>query len=521
MEDAFLTKEEAFDRESLDQLSLAHAINVSLEEKTHWQMIPAEVKVKIFSWIPEEIKNLILINHECYALTKELFFLKRVAVLVIDKNLEKAANLYAQAFEEDNTILTQALLNAHLDKRLIATADLTRFSKESSLDSNFDPVIINEIGDDTTAFMKAIIKLFPQAARIIFIKAAGKDLSLINICFDNRIDINLNNDYNSEDTNALMEAAYTGHTEIIQLLTANGADVNAKNKSESTPLMYSAIYGHIEASEYLLNLGAEVNARNIFGMTPLIIAARFGNIELIKFLLHKKADIEGKPYGKGENDLRASSLIIAAQYGQEEALNILLNNGAQINAADKNSNNALHMASFNGHYKIVTKLVESGCPINAKNKKGLTPLMLVAKVGNLAMVKFLLDLNADPNIQTGRYKKGKTALIYACLFGHVEIVEHLIPMSNVNAEDENEATAIKLVLNKVKALKDFSDINAQNYLRIIELLNQDATAEGSLSTLDKMMQSTYDTFYDPQLPWVTLAITGSLTLAAIIQSKYQ
>ena len=48
---------------------------------------------------------------------------------------------------------------------------------------------------------------------------------------------------------ALHEAAKEGHKVIVELLIANGGDVNAKNRSGKTPLHNAAEYGHKEVAE--------------------------------------------------------------------------------------------------------------------------------------------------------------------------------------------------------------------------------------------------------------------------------
>jgi ankyrin repeat domain-containing protein 17 len=42
------------------------------------------------------------------------------------------------------------------------------------------------------------------------------------------------------DCTSLMEAASSGHLEIVKLLISHGADVNAQSSSGNTPLMYYA-----------------------------------------------------------------------------------------------------------------------------------------------------------------------------------------------------------------------------------------------------------------------------------------
>lgn len=48
------------------------------------------------------------------------------------------------------------------------------------------------------------------------------------------------------DCTPLMEAASAGHVEIVKLLLAHNADVNAQSSSGNTPLMYACGGGHTE-----------------------------------------------------------------------------------------------------------------------------------------------------------------------------------------------------------------------------------------------------------------------------------
>lgn len=60
--------------------------------------------------------------------------------------------------------------------------------------------------------------------------------------------------------------------------------------------------------------------------------------------------------------------------------------------------------------------------IDAKSKKGLTPLMAAAKGGNLEIVRFLLERGADVN---ARNEYGKTALRLAALDHRDDVVDYL------------------------------------------------------------------------------------------------
>lgn len=67
-----------------------------------------------------------------------------------------------------------------------------------------------------------------------------------------------------------MESASAGHVDIVRLLIAHGADVNAVSSSGNTPLMYACAGGHEECVRALLENGANVEDHNENGHTPLM-----------------------------------------------------------------------------------------------------------------------------------------------------------------------------------------------------------------------------------------------------------
>ena len=72
---------------------------------------------------------------------------------------------------------------------------------------------------------------------------------------------------------ALLWAAVTGQTEVIELLIHRGADVNALFGDGGTALHAAAFLGHEDAVNAFLSNGAKVNARNKRGDTPLDVAS--------------------------------------------------------------------------------------------------------------------------------------------------------------------------------------------------------------------------------------------------------
>jgi ankyrin repeat protein len=83
----------------------------------------------------------------------------------------------------------------------------------------------------------------------------------------------------------LHAAAYRGHTEVVELLIAHGADVNSRDVRGWIPLHAAVDQGHVETGELLIAKGADLNARiKGGGYTVLDLANLKEQIELAGLL---------------------------------------------------------------------------------------------------------------------------------------------------------------------------------------------------------------------------------------------
>lgn len=293
-------------------------------------------------------------------------------------------------------------------------------------------------------------------------------------------------------TTPLHAAAHGGHRGLVELLLANGADVNAKDSSGMTPLhsavdfaIHSTVHftdSHEEVVKSLIAKGADVNAKNSYGLTPLHFARAAG---AVRALLAGKADSNARTYN-GETPLH-----MAAEHGEKDKAELLLAEGVKVNAKGDDGQTPLHQAAGYGHKHLVELLLAHKANVNAKDNQGETPLRWatangrndvaellqqrgqfsflkrlfgakrnvghtpapshtqpmaidqVALSGNISAAKELLK--RDSNLVSRKDEFGRTALHFAAVAGHTNIVELLVGNgADINAKNNDGHTPLML-----------------------------------------------------------------------------
>ena len=108
------------------------------------------------------------------------------------------------------------------------------------------------------------------------------------------LDANAAYEYEYGEWIPLHEAAVYGPKEMVELLIANGADVNAKGRVGNTALHLAANQNKEDIFELLIANGADVNAKNKFNETPLDFAVAKTNNLKIPDLLRKHGGKTGE-----------------------------------------------------------------------------------------------------------------------------------------------------------------------------------------------------------------------------------
>jgi ankyrin repeat protein len=110
----------------------------------------------------------------------------------------------------------------------------------------------------------------------------------------------------TDSSKAIFKAAKSGDGATVRaLLAADAGLVHARDADASTPLHYAVWKGHRELVALLLAAGADVNARNTnehWGTTPLHAAAHANEKAIALRLLEHGADAEARD-GNGRTPL--------------------------------------------------------------------------------------------------------------------------------------------------------------------------------------------------------------------------
>jgi ankyrin repeat protein len=254
-------------------------------------------------------------------------------------------------------------------------------------------------------------------------------------------------------------AAAKGHWQIVQMLVDYGANINQSLKG-ITALHLASARGHAETVRYMLSLpGIQVTGiSHLNGSTPLHRAAMHGRADIVKLLLQDQRTIAKCKDHNGHTPLQ-----YAACSGCPETLHALLNHES-IEAAPEQAQmvqqgpvnplevlkrllahqdfqdvNLIVRSSFFRWTTLLKAMIHNGrddCvqlllkhpDINVNHKEWFrdeTPLIIVSELGNMEMVKLLLqrkDIASISKVGGGRLRcrqpEGKVMPILSISFAN-------------------------------------------------------------------------------------------------------
>lgn len=220
----------------------------------------------------------------------------------------------------------------------------------------------------------------------------------------------------------------------VRILLERGADVHARSALGRTPLLVAAsTNGTVETVRLLLGKGADVNAADNSGVTPLLAAASVDDADVARLLLERGANAAVRA-----NVPQSATPTMAAAYnGNVELLRLFLARDRDVNvfSGERGAGvkqgivqfarvTALHMAAVGGSPDGVDLLLRAGAHVDARDVRGMTPLMWAVATDrpDPKIVRLLLDKGADPLVHSNL---GESAMDWAKKFNNPAILTEL------------------------------------------------------------------------------------------------
>ncbi len=241
---------------------------------------------------------------------------------------------------------------------------------------------------------------------------------------------------------SLTEWAAVGSLDKVKEEVEAGVDIEYTGSRATTALAEASSNGHLTIVKYLISKGANIETFSESG-TPLLLASYEGHLDIVKYLVEKGAGKSVRNDYSGE-----TALDSAAGNGHLDVVKYLISF-----KVDKESTFAtvatqtFWNASIGGHINVVEYLLkEKDVDINIAKPDtpdfgGFTGLMFASWSGHTDLAQFLVDNGADVDMKDSM---GRTALMIASNNGYLEIVKILVEKgADMNAKDDEGKTALK------------------------------------------------------------------------------
>jgi ankyrin repeat protein len=265
---------------------------------------------------------------------------------------------------------------------------------------------------------------FLGQARELAIAVSDQQPDRVQELVDEGVDVDARSSLPVAHRRTILQTAvvYSWDLKSVEMLIANGADVNLRDGRGDTALLLacqSSANCDARVVSRLLRAGASVDIRNRRGMTALMFAAIYDKSgSVVRELLKTKSDVSLA-------DVNGWTALMHATRRRQENPSIvrsLIGAGVDVKTRHRAGGTALSNASYEGHVETVQLLLDAGAEVNSRDVAGWTPLFCAAINGQQQVVKLLVDAKADIHQVDGL---GRTALSVARTHYHEETVSLL------------------------------------------------------------------------------------------------
>jgi len=236
-----------------------------------------------------------------------------------------------------------------------------------------------------------------------------------------------------DGNSAIHVAARRGDSVTLKPLLVNGANTNSINARNETALYLAAESNCLKCVGLLLKNKADPALATKLEITPLEVAIQNDRAEIADLLLKSQTSYAGIH----------RVLLLAIENNREDLSLALIKRDSKLGSRDDRGRSALWYSADKGLEKTSAALIKSGkIAINSQDSSGHCALAQAVRGGHLAVVRLLINADADLNIRTNA---GNSILMLAVLAKTPAIVELLLTRAiDINAQDNVGDTALML-----------------------------------------------------------------------------
>ncbi|XP_041987192.1 transient receptor potential cation channel subfamily A member 1 [Aricia agestis] len=256
-------------------------------------------------------------------------------------------------------------------------------------------------------------------------------------------------------------AAMFDHPDIVNYLAEEGSDINPLDKERRSPLLLAALRGGWRTVHTLIRLGADIQLKDINSRNVLhLVVINGGRLEDFAASCKNRCEKSLAQLLNEKDSTGCSPLHYASREGHIRSLENLIKLGACINLKNNNNESPLHFAARYGRYHTACQLLDSDKGtfiINESDGEGLTPLHIASREGHTRVVQLLLNRGALLH----RDHNGRNPLHLAAMSGYTQTIEllhsvhsHLLDQADKDgntplhlATMENKPNSIALLLS--------------------------------------------------------------------------
>ncbi|CAN0072417.1 unnamed protein product [Lampetra fluviatilis] len=248
-------------------------------------------------------------------------------------------------------------------------------------------------GDAKTGLAGTSGKASPQKGvrftpNITLLEAAARnDVEEVKQILETRVNPDL---CNEDGLTALHQCCIDDFEEVLKLLLAYGASVNAVDSELWTPLHAAATCGHLHLARQLVEHGADLLAVNADGNMPYDICEDEVTLDYIETAMASK----------GITQETINSKRCATELSMIHDIQAVSRSGENLDGRDEHGATLLHIAAAHGYLRAAELLLELGVSVECKDRDGWEPLHAAACWGQLEMAEMLVSHGASFDAKT-------------------------------------------------------------------------------------------------------------------------